>query len=507
MKGASAMGRSASGPSAPLTGRGGGGGQGVPGPVHPRLSRRQVLHAAIGTSASCISAAYLSGCTSVGRAGPRAVGAVQKIPVQLHVQAPTSPALTTLVQGYLDEHFNATHRGIRAVYEPWGNMPAVIAAILAGQGPWVIAGCCYDFATVLPFLAPLDSYLQADNISPSEWSAGQLETYRLQSGLYAVPGYTAAQVYFYRQDILDTLGQSYPQPDWTYSDAARLWSACAANTGGTRRYGATLSINPGDIAEGYCYLYGFGGSFMDTSRTRCLLDQSGSIRGGEWMFSQIWDGVCTNGNVDGTGLNTGIATGQVVFCTGEGAAVLWAVENLKGAKWDFIPFPTWPVRPAAGVNVDFYGMNALAPNRELAWELFRFVTLDPGWTRYVMHVTLQQPALVSQWDEWEAVVRAAAPGLRTKALHYWKDVAVRGEGYGVQFFKYQPLEAINLLDAVWPKIWAQKMDVTAGFRTIAQQINALQSTGASIVPQTGPEMVAAAQKMQRRLGRMFSATS
>lgn len=486
--------------------RGGRGGAAArPPQTGPALSRRQLIRGAVLASAACISTTYLAGCGPAGRASPQAASAVQQIPVQLHVQATASSTLTALVQGYLDEHFNATHKGIRAVYQPWGNMPAVLAATVAGQGPWVIAGCCYDFATVQPFLAPLGPYFTKDNINPAQWSAGQIATYRTESGLYAVPGYTAAQAYFYRQDILDAIGQPYPAPDWTYTDAARLWSACTTDSGGQHRYGATLSINPGDIAEGYCYLYGFGGAFMDASRTRCLLDQPASIRGGEWAFSQVWDKVCTSGNVDGTGLNTGIATGEVVFCTGNGAAVLWAVENLKGAKWDFLPFPAWPVRRAAGVNVDFYGMNAMAPNQELAWELFRFATLDPGWTRYVMRITLQQPALVSQWEEWEAVVRAAAPVLKTKALRYWREAAVSGEGYGVQFFKYQPLEAISLLDSVWSQIWAQKLDVTSGFRTIAQQIDKLESVSSSTVAPTGAEIVAAAQKTRRRLGRMFAA--
>ncbi len=471
----------------------------------PPLSRRQLIRGAVLASAACVSTTYLTGCAPAGRAAPQATHPVQEIPVQLHVQATASATLTALVQGYLNDHFNATHKGIRAVYEPWGNMPAVVAATVAGQGPWVIAGAGYDFATILPFLTPLGPYFTRDNINPAQWSAGQMETYRTESGLYAVPGYTAAQAYFYRQDVLDSIGQSYPAPDWTYTDAARLWSACSTDSGGQHRYGATLSINPGDIAEGYCYLYGFGGAFMDASRTRCLLDQPGSILGGEWAFSQVWNKGCTSGNVDGTGLNTGIATGEVVFCTGAGAAVLWAVENLKGVKWDFIPFPAWPIRQAAGVNVDFYGMNAMAPNQELAWELFRFATLDPGWTQYVMRITLQQPALVAQWEEWETVVRAAAPILKTKALRYWREAAVNGEGYGVQFFKYQPLEAITLLDSVWPEIWAQKLDVAAGFQTIAQQIDNLESVSSTTVTPTGAEIIAAAQKAQRRLGRMFAA--
>ncbi len=466
-----------------------------------RRLRRTVLAATAG------GVAAVSGCRGRGSPRPTGQATVRVVPVQLHVQAPASATLQALVQRHLDAGWNARHRGVRVVYQPWGNMPAVVASLTAGNGPWIIAGCCYDFATALPFLAVLDANLRRDNLSPGLWSAGQLDTFRLERGLFAVPAYTAAQVYFYRQDILDGLGISYPAPDWTYRDAQSLWRRCAGPVGGARRYGATLSIDPGDIAEGYGYLHGFGGAFMDASRTHCLLGLPASIRAGQWVFAQIWDRICTTGNVDGTGLNSGIATGSVVFSSGAGQAVLWAARNLgSSVKWDFIPFPRWPVRRAAGVNSDFYGISSLAPDPALAWEIFRHVTLDPAWNDFVMRLTLQQPALVGQWSRWEAVVRAAAPVLRGKRLGYWRDAAVRGEGYGVQFFKYQPLQAIALLDAGWRRLWARQVGVHTAFTAIADQIDALQVASAHAGPApTGAQEVAAARLRQRRLGRMFGA--
>ena len=465
-----------------------------------RTRRRTVLTAALG------SAVAVGGCGTAGASHPASQAGVRTIPVQLHVQAPASATVQSLVQGHLDAGWNARHRGVRLVYQPWGNMPGVVASLTAGSGPWIIAGCCYDFATALPFLAPLDASLRRDNLSTALWSAGQLDTFRLARGLFAVPAYTAAQVYFYRQDILDRLGIPYPSPEWTYHEAEALWRRCAGQVGGSRRYAATLSIDPGDIAEGYGYLHGFGGAFMDASRTRCLLGLPASIRAGQWVFAQIWDQICTTGNVDGTGLNSGIASGSVVFSSGAGQAVLWAARNLgSGVKWDFIPFPRWPVRRAAGVNSDFYGISNLAPDAALAWEIFRYVTLDSTWNDFVMRLTLQQPALVGQWSRWETVVRAAAPVLRTKHLGYWREAATRGEGYGVQFFKYQPLQAIALLDATWRRLWARQLGVHAGFTGIADQINALQASAAHSGPgPDGAQLVATARLRQRRLRRMFT---
>ena len=185
--------------------------------VERPLNRRRLL-----ASGLAGAAAALSGCSGV-RHGPTSAARVRTIAFQLNVQGPHNASVNALVQQYVDRNFNTRHKGIRALYQPWGNMPAVISATVAGAGPYVVSGCCNDFATALPFLAPLDAFLRRDNIATGIWSTGQLQTFRQPAGLYGVPAYTAAQPYFYRQDILDELGLPYPDPNWTAADAAKLW--------------------------------------------------------------------------------------------------------------------------------------------------------------------------------------------------------------------------------------------------------------------------------------------
>lgn len=463
-----------------------------------RCARRTLLWLA----ASGAVGATLGGCAP--RASPTAQVTTLTIPFQLNVQTAWTPAVGKLVQDYVDRTFNASHPGVRAVYQQWGNITAVTAAIMAGNGPYVVSSCCYDFAAALPFLADLTPYLRRDNIPQSSWSQGQLDTYRIGSGLFAVPAYTCVQPYIYRQDILDQLGLSYPRPGWTSTEAASLWQSCSGTVGGKHRYGASLPTNPGDIAPGYFLLEGFGGAFMDASRTRCLLDQPGSIAGVAYAADLIRAGVCTYG--DG-GVNPGLATGSVVFSQGAGGALLWAVQNLgTTVKWDIVPFPRWPVRPASVVQVDFYGSNAQAPRPDLSWALLHWATVDPTWTRFVMRLTLQQPALLSLWDEWEVLVRAAAPVLRGKAIHWWKEGAIQGWGYGVRFFKYAPMQAIGVFDQTWPRIWSRQLPVATACRTIARQVTAFERAAATQGPtQTGSQLVAASRRSRARLAGMFAA--
>ncbi len=469
------------------------------------LNRRAMLRSGLAWTAGAALTPVLAGCVR-SAAVPTVASPVQTVIFQLNVQGPNNATVQQLVQQYVDQSFNAGHRGIRAIYQRWGNITGVIAQTIAGNGPYVISSCCNDFATAIPFLAPLDPWLQKDNLSPDGWSTGQLQTFQLGQGLFGVPAYTCVQPYFYRQDVLDELGLSYPAPDWTYQDAQRLWAACASTTGGKRRYGASLPTSAGDIANGVCLLEGFGGAYMDSSRTKCLLDLPGSIAGVEYTAQLILNGVCTFG---GGVVNPMLATGQMVFSQGAGGALLWVVENLgSSVKWDIVPYPRWPVRPASSVQVDFYGMNAEVPNQELAWELFKYATIDPAWTRFIMRMTLQQPALLSLWDEWETILRSVAPVLRTKAIQWWKTGAQEGWGYGTRFFKYQPSAAIGVFDQAWPKIWNRQLSVTAACRTIAQQVTAFEAAAAAEGPAPTAAQIIAGQKLARgQLGTMFSGAS
>ena len=483
------------GESAPASGAAGGGGAGT------RYPRRLLLRWAAG-------AALAGGAVGCARpaAAPAVAAPVLEVPFQLNVQGPSNTTVQTLVQEFVDRTFTARHRGVRPTYQPWGNIQGVIAAILAGNGPYVISSCCYDFAPAIPFLAALDPWLKKDNLSATLWSSGQLQTFELGRGLFGVPAYTCVQPYFYRQDILDELGLAYPAPDWTAAEAAKLWTACAGTKGGQRRYGASLATNAGDISPGFFLLEGFGGAYLDPTRTKSLLDLPGSIAGIEYAAQLILGKVCTFG--DG-GINPMLASGQMVFSQGAGGALLWAVQNLgTSVKWDLVPYPRWPVRPASVVQVDFYGLNAQAPNQELAWELFKFATVEPAWTRFVMRLTLQQPALLSLWDEWEAAVRAAAPVLRNKAISWWKVGAREGWGYGIRFFKYQPDAAIAVFDQTWPKIWSRQLGVTAACRAIAQQVTAFEAAAASEGPApTAAQMIAGQRRERAGLAGMFTAAS
>ncbi len=457
----------------------------------PGCSRRALFRAAAGVLAAGVGTV---GCASArGRAGaPASSARVQQVPFQLYFPgAFQTTSSRQLVQQFVDQQFNARRKGIRALWQPSGNMSGVVAQILAGgPAPVVLSSCCGDWPVIVPFLQALDGYLQKDNIDIAKtWTTRQLAQFRASGHLLALPEDAATQAYVYRQDILDSLGLSYPDAGWTYEDAARIWKSCTSDQGGRHRYGATIPWQPAGPFPGLALLHGFGGGLVAPDGTTCLLEGPGSVSAGHWVFDQIWSGVGTNG---GGVPAAGLKTGQIVFSQGADPTILWCVENLTGgAKWDFLPFPAWPKGPATIFQSNFYGMNAVAPNKELAWELLRFAAVDTDWSRFYMHLTMAPPALVALLPEWETLLRGVAPVLQNKTLKYWTEPALKGEGHDAYaFFKYDAVQANALIGATWAEIWNHRTGVTEGFGAITRQVDALQVSAAA-----GPPPPDAAQRL------------
>ncbi len=449
-------------------------------------------------------------------ARPAAAGRVLVVAFQLYVVGVPNDATTVnLVQEFVDQAFNARHRGVRALWQFANGPPgATVTAVLAGAAtaPLLLAHAGSVWPQYQPLLAPLDGKLRAAGVPGHTWAPGQLAAFRVGGKLYALPNNAASEAYLYRQDILDELGMRYPQPGWTYQDAQRLWRRCSgAMPGGGHRYGCTVPFGPGTalnpVPEGLAaVVHGFGGAYRDAGHTRCLLDLPGSIRCGQYFLDLVWEQAATSG--DGYP-NPGIFDGSVVFTQGAEPTIIEAVQRLgTQAKWDFIPHPTFPVRRVGILHDNFYGINALSPHQDLAFELLRFAAIDAVWTRFYMRQALAPPGQVGLLEEWLAVLRSVAPPLRSKNLEAWTQPTIDGLGrYDYEFFHYQPQNVAGVFARQWPALWSHQVGVTAGFRAIADEINALEAAGRGKPPVTVAELQAAALRERRRTEGMFAAAA
>lgn len=416
-------------------------------------------------------------------AGPAAVNGVTTVYFELNWQQNWDLTAQKLVQQYVDQTFNAQHRGVRAIPTNQQGASGVLAQVLAGdpQMPATVTSCCSDFAVARPMLAELDPWLSRDNLSRNLWSPGQIASFQEPNGLFAVPAYTAPQPLIYNQTLFDDQGLKYPDPDWDYLEATKIWrSLSGTNHQGQHRYGTTFQWQPNSFDGSQFLLKGFGGEEMDPSHTRCLLDSKQSIAAGEWIYAQVWDKVIINRfGLSGNGAQD-ILADQVGMYQSAGNMLFEAVENLgTRVKWDVLPMPTWSVRKATNVNVDYFGMNAYYRDQELAWELFKYVAANPAYQRFIISTTLMFPNLMSLWDEWERDINAAAPITVGKQIKWWPDAALQGYGYGRGFWRYDPVSVFQTLDNGIQPIWDRKISVVEGFTQLTRQVNAIESVGAA----------------------------
>ena len=474
-------------------------------PVAPAWPRRTALRrAAVTAAAAGFGGLGLAACASAVRSGtaPTAQSTILKVYYQINWQQSWNSLALRLCQEFTDTYFNSKHKGVMAIPAPWGNSQGAVTQIISGApgAPAVLSSCCGDFFIARPVLANLTPLLRQDNLSSSLWSAGQLQTYQESSGLYGVPAYTACQPLIYNQTLFDTLGLPYPDPAWDYREAPAVWKSVSGPTkNGKHRYGTTFQWYPNYFDGSVFLLKGFGGEEMDPTHTICLMDSKAAITAGNWIYPLIWDKTMINRGGLGMEGAQAVLNGLTAMYQSAGNMLFEAVNVLgTNIKWDVLPMPSWPVRRATNVQVDFYGVNAHYKNQELAWELFKFVAASTETNRFLIRSTLSFPNLVSMWSEWESIVRAVAPMTQHKQLKWWRIAAEQGYGYGHEFWRYLDPQAQSIMGAGISKIWNQKISVQGGYTQIAQQVTAFEKTAeratqrqnavSSLFPTRGPDV-------------------
>jgi ABC-type glycerol-3-phosphate transport system substrate-binding protein len=453
------------------------------------------------TRRGLLEGAAAAGLAGIALARPAAAAPLRANPVIALTFAPWWIYWNPAGEGLLREaaaEFDRTHPGLRltAVQGPQGgsiSSAGMITACLSGQGPDVVGDCCeaYTIYVSSGVFANLTPYLRRENIPLTTWNTGHVQALAEPEGQFALPLYDGPIVYMYNKTILDQLGLPYPDPDWDDKAAAALWRQCTGTianvkSGSNHRYGVCFWWYPGYYTPGDWLFKGFGGSVLDASGTRCLLDQPPAIQAGEWIMPQIWDQVGTQ-NFNYSDIENGIT----VFSPRGGWYIARDVAAFGNKfEWDYVPVPYFPNGRATFGNNDFWGLNAYSPHRDAAWEVLKWLTYEDYWQRFTMKTAMLGPSKVSLWDEFETILTQTAPILRTKQIKWYKDAVQHGYGYAQKFFRYQPSQAFAIINNVMSELDAHKLDVIAAFTQITKQINALEATGPAIAAAQSAELAA-----------------
>jgi ABC-type glycerol-3-phosphate transport system substrate-binding protein len=308
-------------------------------------------------------------------------------------------------------------------------------------------------------------------------------------------------VIFYRQDILDQLGLAYPDPNWTYADAARIWQAATGqNQDGTHRAGASFYWHSEALPF---WLAGWGAQYMNAAQDRATM---ASAEGGA-AVSYVEDLFKAGAAIDGEQNPLLLPRAQAVFAQYHSAHVInIGVGNLGNRyKWDLLPNPVWPRGRTTFVTIDCYMLNARTKHQSEAWTLLKWISGAEGdlaWPKFQIQISLVTPSLISLWDYWEKTIVQVAPVLEGKALHWFYDAAKNGYDYPQLFFRYNPLSADALVNTWLGDIGAGKVGVRLGLQQMQNQVNALEQTATP--PLSLQQTIAAERKALQGMQAMFA---
>ena len=446
----------------------------------PRMRRRRFVSTGVVAAAAVTGVpGLLTGCAA-GSTGSASAGAPAPQPAQ--------PVTTLIIQPWRFDGgkvlqsvmganlagFEAQHPGVRVVMTV-GEAPS-IAALLAGDAPDVIQANDEMPYVAGAFILPLDAYLKKDNVDPAIWPALQIDASRWGGKLHGLPSYFNMVVMMANHTAFDEVGLAYPSPDWTAAEFVKVAAAMTTTKGGKKRYGAALLWTYGGPTDMEYVLEGFGGGLMDATDTVCRLGDPGSVAAGEWVYQQLlWPGIATEQDVLAAVVTGNAAVGparpdQLVFDTN-------LVARSSGFKWDFLPMPRFPHGRATNAPAQYYMINAGSKSPDLAWELVKWISVEPSWQQMMMRLALIPPSLISLQAEWEAVVLSVVPPLKGKSLKWFGDALQQNYAYPYRHFAYSDSQATKLMGGYTQQLAARKTDVPLAFAQAAQQVNAQERIG------------------------------
>lgn len=461
----------------------------------PRVMRRDLLRRGAAAAALVTGAAALAGCAgqAAGAAKVATAPTVQQPKIVLGMRAwgvgsgaAGSPQTINALLYQKTAPWRAKNPGVDVkIIENTGGPQGLIASIIAGEGPDIYHSWHPGtmFATD-GFAADLRPYLKKYNADLTVFNKAQMDLFILADGsIRALPYYLGIQTMAVCEGMLDVLGLSYPQPDWTYQDYADLCTAVAK--GGKYKsgnsslpvYGGNYGLGNLGAPSGYlppvCILQGFGGSYVDPSNpAKSNLGSAGAIQGTTWAM-----GLARENIIAGPGATANFGT-TLAMDWAPSFFLPQAATGWRTLKWSYYNMPSFPIGGAVtAATEDLWALNPQSKHIDLAWDLLYWCSFEPSWQVSQMELFLLSPALTSLWDRWLTYVPQLAPILGTKNLKTFADLAQSGHAYPQQFLRYSDPSAENLTNAVGSQIWNNKVGIRVGLTQLAQQIDAMEVAG------------------------------
>lgn len=417
------------------------------------ISRRQALRAGLVGAAGMTAGLALSAC------GPLAKPTATKPKVLLVWQPWRVQWGSGWNQVFYDytAPFRKEHPGLDiAVSAPTSGSDdqLVQTEILGGSGPDVFSG--YDPAALIEggLTLNLEPYIREQKVDLSLFDAGQLGHFVMQGGVWGLPAELSTTAVLVNLGLIDQLGYPHPAPNWTTSEAAKLWNQLTT----TQRHGHSVwwSIAPGLPGEYLWRSYGASIARHNFSM-HSALDTTAALEFANWFYPQLNSGAIQNGIP-----STQQIVGEAVATTTLGSWQLpWAALNLQGMTWDFYPTPAGPSGSTSYAGRDYYAVSVNTKHPKESAAFLLWLTTSPDWLTNLIRLQLVIPPISTYWSTWVERVKAVAPPLAQKNLGAFVAPALQGKAYAHPAFPYLNDAAYSLIGQYTAKIVSQTMSPAA----------------------------------------------
>jgi multiple sugar transport system substrate-binding protein len=283
------------------------------------------------------------------------------------------PQVLEILEGFTDQ-FGAT---VENEFNPDSYDTKLLAGLAAGSAPDVFLWWNYPEMVSRNGLEDLTPYLTGDSpLDISIYDERVLGVGRIGDGLYGIPKDWTSRAVYYNKKLFDDAGIPYPTNDWTWDEFLDIAKALTIGEGVDKQYGF-FTYNGQYPLQGF--VWSNGGDFISPDGTVATgyLDSPETIEALDWYIR-----LHTEHGVSPTAAESTTVGGETtMFMNGKLAMYdtgIWPLSQFLGnPDLDFgtvLPPTTNDGNRACVLHQADWCMNPAAPNKELAWELLKWMT-------------------------------------------------------------------------------------------------------------------------------------
>jgi ABC-type glycerol-3-phosphate transport system substrate-binding protein len=351
-------------------------------------------------------------------------------------------------------YFNKDYPGITLRFTPEVSGEKKLAAMVAGDAPDIIGGCCGQHADYAQRGQLLDVKPLIDTDWPQEkvddFNPGQFNSFfHPEYGQYALPYFLGVVAMYFNKDMFDEEGVEYPPQNWedawTYEKYTEVMQRFVKQDASGKQvrwggYGLRTQIDRVGM-----HVKNFGGHFTDETGTRCLLGEPEAQEALWWLYDRTWT---DNSYAVATDIQDGNARAyafpnRMIAMMEEGT---WSLDNVAEAiiefNWDVAVVPKGPVAQTTMASNDGVGIWSGTKNVEATWAVMSAM-MDPFYFGLMARVQLYVPPRKSLLDGWYETVKLRYEVLEPITVEVFGEAIKQDLTYPMEIFAKQgPAEQI-----------------------------------------------------------------